>query len=57
MIEVKLSVEEYNRLFMLYLDSDFDNIFCKVQNDNIIFVYDYESDYAIASMKRRGDSI
>lgn len=51
MIEVKLSVEEYNRLFMLYLDRDFDNIFCKVQNDNIIFVYDHESDYVIAHVK------
>lgn len=51
MIEVRLSVEEYNRLFMLYLDRDCDNIFCKVQNDNIIFVYDHESDDAIASMK------
>ena len=50
MIEVKLSVEEYNRLFMLYLDRDFDDIFCKVQNDNIILVYDRESDDAIASV-------
>ena len=51
MIEVKLSVEEYNRLFMLYLDRDFDDIFCKVQNDSIIFVYDRESDDAIASVE------
>lgn len=51
MIEVKLSIKEYNSLFMLYLDRDFDNIFCKVQNDNIIFVYDHESDYVIAHVK------
>ena len=51
MIEVKLSVEEYNRLFMLYLDGYLDDIFCKVQNDSIIFVYDRESDDAIASVK------
>lgn len=50
MIEVKLSVEEYNRLFRFYLDKDFKDIFCKVQNDSIIFVYDRESDDAIASI-------
>lgn len=50
MIEVKLSVEEYNRLFMAYLDKYCDDIFCKVQNDKIIFVYDRESDKAIASV-------
>lgn len=50
MIEVKISVEEYNRLFRFYLDGDFDDIFCKVQNDSIIFVYDRESDDAIASV-------
>ena len=50
MIEVKLSVEEYNRLYLTYLDRDFDDIFCKVQNDKIIFVYDHESNYAIASV-------
>lgn len=50
MIEVKLSVEEYNRLFGLYLDEYFDDIFCKVQNNSIIFVDDRESDDAIASI-------
>lgn len=50
MIEVKLSVEEYNRLFMLYLDRDFDDIFCKVQNDKIIFVDDRRSNDAIAKV-------
>lgn len=50
MIEVKLSVEEYNRLFRFYLDGDFDDIFCKVQNDSIIFVDDRESNDAIASI-------
>lgn len=35
---------------MVYLDRDCDNIFCKVQNDNIIFVYNPESDDAIASV-------
>lgn len=50
MIEVKLSVEEYNRLFSLYLDEDFDDIYCKVQNDSIIFVYDRQSNDAIASI-------
>ena len=50
MIEVKLSVEEYNRLFMLYLDRDFDDIFCKVQNDKIIFVDDLRSNDAIAKV-------
>lgn len=49
MIDVKLSIEEYNRLFRLYLDKD-NSIFCKVQNDNIIFVYEHESDNAIASV-------
>ena len=48
MIEVKLSVEEYNRLFMLYFDRDFDDIFCKVQNDKIIFADDRRSNDAIA---------
>lgn len=50
MIEVKLSVEEYNRLFRFYLYRGFDDIFCKVQNDSIIFVDDRESDDAIASI-------
>ncbi len=50
MIEVKLSVEEYNRLFMAYLDKYCDDIFCKIQNDKIIFVYDHESNNAIASV-------
>lgn len=50
MIEVKLSVEEYNRLFMLYFDRDFDDIFCKVQNDKIIFVDDRRSNDVIASV-------
>ncbi len=50
MIEVILSVEEYKRLFMAYLDEDFNNIFCKVQNDNIIFVYDHDSEDALASV-------
>lgn len=50
MIEIKLSVEEYNRLFMMYLDEDCYNIFCKAQGDHIIFIYDPESDDAIASV-------
>ena len=50
MIEYKLSVEEYNRLFMLYLDRDFDDIFCKIQNGNIIFVCDRECNDVIASV-------
>ena len=50
MIDVKLSVEEYNRLFMLYLDEEDNDLFCKVRNNYIIFVYDPESDDAIASV-------
>lgn len=50
MIEVKLSVEEYNRLFMAYSDKYCNDIFCKIQNDKIIFVYDHESDEVIASV-------
>lgn len=51
MIEVKLSIEEYNRLFMFYLDDEeTGELFCKVQNDRIIFVCDCYSDDAIASI-------
>ena len=50
MIEVKLSVEEYNRLFMFYLDEYSDNLFCKIQNNYIVFVCDPDSDDAIASV-------
>lgn len=50
MINVKLSIEEYNRLYMFYLDEYNDNLFFKIQNNHIIFVYDPESDDAIASV-------
>ncbi len=50
MVDVKLSIEEYNRLFMFYINEYNDNLFCKIQNDHIIFVYDPESDDAIASV-------
>lgn len=50
MIEVKLSIEEYNRLYLfcLYGESYF---YCKKQKDSIIFVHNPESDYAIAHVK------
>ena len=46
MIEVKLSIEEYNRLYLfcLYGESYF---YCKKQKDSIIFVHNPESDYEI----------
>lgn len=50
MIEVKLSIEEYNRLFIWYLDDEETDLFCKVQNDYIIFVCDRYSNDAIASI-------
>ncbi|MCH5250613.1 MAG: hypothetical protein J1E98_11800 [Lachnospiraceae bacterium] len=49
MIEVKLSIEEYNRLFMLYSDKE-NTLFCKIQNDHIIFACDRYSNDAIASI-------
>lgn len=59
MIDVKLSIEEYNRLYMFVITNEHnnffykmenENLFCKIKNDHIIFVYDPESDYAIASV-------
>jgi len=50
-MEVKLSVEEYNRMFMFYMNNEGGDLFCKVMNDHIIiFAYDPESDDAIASV-------
>lgn len=50
MIEVKLSIEEYNRLYLfcLYGESYFS---CKREKDNIIFVHNPESNNAIAHVK------
>ncbi|MBD5535134.1 MAG: hypothetical protein HDQ99_05680 [Lachnospiraceae bacterium] len=50
MIDVKLNLEEYNKLFGLCLYEDDNSVFCKVQDDYIIFLYDPESDDAIASV-------
>ena len=50
MIDVKLSIEEYNRLYMfcLYRESYF---YCKKLKDSIIFVQNPKSDCAIAHVK------
>ncbi len=50
MIDVKLSIEEYNRLYMFCLYGEC-YLYCKKQKDNIIFVHNPKSDYAIAHVK------
>lgn len=50
MIEVKLSIEEYNRLYMFCLYGE-SYLYCKKQKDNIIFVHNPKSDCAIAHVK------
>ena len=50
MIKVKLSIEEYNRLYMFCLYGEA-YLCCKKQGDNIIFVRNPKSDYAIAHVK------
>lgn len=51
MIEVKLNLEEYNTLFGLCVYEDDNSVFCKVKDGHVIFVYDPESDDAIASVE------
>lgn len=52
MIDVKLSVEGYNRLFLYYLQGkeQYKEIHVKIRDNKIIFVCDYDSDVAIASI-------
>lgn len=52
MIDVKLSIDGYNRLYLYYLqgENEYEEIHVKIKDNKIVFVEDYDSDSVIASV-------
>lgn len=52
MITATLSIEDYNRLYLYYFQGkdEYEKIYVKIKDNQIIFVCDYDSDVAIASV-------